>query len=97
MLKSCLLTSAASKQPQNLTLLPRKTHGFCIMHNSNRPDDALMVSHMEVLAMLLPVTEGEIRGKTHEGRITLTMTESKGVTGGADYLSERVSHSLPPE
>lgn len=31
----------------------RGTHGACIIYKSNGPDDALMVAHMEVLAMLL--------------------------------------------
>lgn len=31
----------------------RETHGACMIYKSNGPDDALMVAHMEVLAMLL--------------------------------------------
>lgn len=40
---------------------------------------------------------GELGEKTLEGRETLTMTESKGVMGGADYPKERDSHWSPCE
>lgn len=65
------------------------------MCSNNRPDDAPMVAHMEVLAMFLDATGGEIRGKAHEGRVTLT--GSKGAMGGADYQSARDFHRAPSE
>ena len=59
MLLPCLFTSAPSKinKPRKWPCC-RETHGFCIMYNSSRPDDALMGSHMEELAKLPTATRG---------------------------------------
>lgn len=40
---------------------------------------------------MVNVAQGKIRRRTHEGWVTLTMTGSEAVMGGADYLSERDS------
>lgn len=47
--ESCLFASAPSKVNKHRKWpLCRETHGFCIIYNCNRPDDALMVSPYEV-------------------------------------------------
>lgn len=51
-----------------------------------RPDDALMEAHMEELAVLLAVTGGEIRRKTHGGWVTRYAV----MGGSADCVSEMI-------
>lgn len=65
----CLFTSAANKaNTQRTRPCCSQTHDFCIMHNSNRPEETLMAAHMEVLA----VTGEKMRRRIHEGRATLS-------------------------
>lgn len=59
MFKSCLLTSAPSKANKHRTWpCCWETHGLWIMYSNNGPEDAPVGARMEVLAMLLAVTEG---------------------------------------
>lgn len=89
---ACLFTSAASKVNKHRTWpCCWETRGACIKYMSNRPDDALMY------AGIGNVAQGKIRRRTHEGWVTLTMTGSEAVMGGADYLSERDSLWTPSE
>lgn len=60
-------------------------------YKSNRPDDALMVSHMEVLAMLLAATG--LGGNEREDTLSQGNTNQEG----ADYLRERDSRRSPCE